>query len=252
MTIKCPDDTTTPSFGTGTRQTTSAETPVFLSVYTGLNGATDVFSGYVGSLSTSVAWSGTTQNTTYSFDFSNLLLGKNTKYWFVFSEDNVVGEVSNFRHRVATGGSNTGAGDNASGYLLNDTAQVHTQGAAEQDWGTEFTADFAPVTPLKSSPLRRPTGAATIVNEGSALNYAMNSYSITSANATPAGWNSLEDQLVGGDPTPGDKNNGDSWEEFDNVGSSFLGEGFLTGSTTVTSGSPLSLGNVFALAGDRT
>lgn len=245
ITLKRPDDATTPSFGAGTRQTTAATTPVFLDVYTSLNGATDLFSGYVGSSSSSVAWSETTQNATYSFDFANLLLTKSSKYWFVFSEDNVEGEVSNFRHRVTTGGSNTGTGDNAAGYLLNDTAQIHTQGGAEQDWGNEFVAEFAPVTSLKLV-VNTTSGAVSIVNPGSALNFSINSYSITSASSLKTnGWSSLEEQGVGGDPTPGNKNNGDSWEEFDNVGQAFIGEGFLAGSTTVTTAGPLSLGSIF-------
>src|SRR5690606_8284702 len=110
MTLKRPDDATTPSFGTGVRQTTDANAPIFLDVYTSLNGGTDAFSGYVGSSTSSIAWSATTQNATYSFNFSNLVLSKSTKYWFVFSEDAIAGEVSNFRQRVATGGSNTGSG----------------------------------------------------------------------------------------------------------------------------------------------
>ncbi|HEX6961136.1 MAG TPA: PEP-CTERM sorting domain-containing protein, partial [Lacipirellula sp.] len=251
LTLKRPDDATTPSFGTGARQTTSAATPIFLDVYTSLDGAANTFSGYVGSSSTSVAWDATVQNTNYSFDFSNLLLSKSSKYWFVFSEDAVEGEVSNFRHRVATGGSNTGAGDNASGYLLNDTAQVHTQGGGESDWGTEHIVEFAPVTPLTLQ-VNTTTGAATILNDGSSLNFDINSYSITSANSlSTSGWSSLEDQVVGGDPTPGNKDNGDSWEEFNNVGASFIGEGFLTGSTTIANGASLSLGSIFAPGGTQ-
>jgi hypothetical protein len=248
MTLKRPDDTTTPSFGTGVRQTTDANAPIFLDVYTNLNGGTDTFSGYVGSSSTSVAWSGTTQNATYSFDFSNMVLSKSTKYWFVFSEDAVDGEVSNFRHRVATGGSNTGTGDNASGYLLNDTAQVHTQGGGESDWGTEYVAEFTPVLSLKLR-VNTISGAVSLENPG-AFNFDINSYSITSTNSlSTAGWNSLEDHFIGDDPTPGNKNNGDSWEEFDNVSSSFLGEGFLTGDTSIVNGSPLSLGSIFKVGG---
>lgn len=247
MTLKRPA-AGAPSFGTGVRQTMSSATPIFLDVYTSLNGGTDTFSGYVGSSSTSLAWDDTVADMTYSFSFANLLLQKSTKYWFVFSEDNVAGEVSNFRQRVINSGNNTGTGDNGFGYLLNDTQQIHTQGGAETDWGTEYVVEFAPVLPLKLR-VNTTTGAATIVNDGS-LVFNINSYSITSTSSlTTGGWNSFEDQVIGGDPTPGNKNDGNSWEEFDNVGSSFIGEGFLTGATSVPNGPSLSLGNVFSTGG---
>lgn len=142
LTFFRPNDTTSPSFGTGTRQVTDANTPVFLDVYTTLSGG--VFSGYLGSSSSSVAWASTVQDQPYSFDFAGLTLGSNTKYWFVFSEDNVEGDDANFRMKLNTSGNDTTPGE-GKGYLVNDTIQGLTSSGATQDWGFAFTANFTPV-----------------------------------------------------------------------------------------------------------
>jgi len=142
LTFFRPNDTTTPSFGTGARQVTDANAPVFLDVYTTLSSG--VFSGYLGSSSTSVTWASTVQDQTYSFDFTGLTLASNTKYWFVFSEDNIAGDDANFRVKLNTSGNDTTPGE-GKGYLVNDTIQGLTQGGATQDWGFAFTANFTPV-----------------------------------------------------------------------------------------------------------
>jgi len=142
LTFFRPNDTTTPSFGTGTRQVTDANTPVFLDVYSTLSSG--VFSGYLGSSSTSVAWANTVQDQAYSFAFAGLTLSSSTKYWFVFSEDNLAGDDANFRVKLNTSGNDTTPGE-GKGYLVNDTVQGLTQGGANQDWGFAFTADFTPV-----------------------------------------------------------------------------------------------------------
>lgn len=142
VTLIRPADTTTPSMGTGVRQITSADSPVYLDVYTGLEAG--VFTGYVGSSSSSVAWSSTASDQPYTFDFAGLTLESSAKYWFVFSEDDAEGEVSNFRFKVNTSGDNMTPGQ-GKGYLLNDTAQVMKQAGATDDWGTAYTVTFTAV-----------------------------------------------------------------------------------------------------------
>ena len=73
-------------------------------------------------------------NQSYTFNFSGLTLDSSTKYWFVFSEDDVAGDVAQFRALVNTSGDNLTAGA-GKGYLLNDTAQVLGPTYAAQDWG---------------------------------------------------------------------------------------------------------------------
>ena len=91
------------------------------------------------------------------------------------------------------------------------------------------------------------SGAVSIANNGSPLDFDLNGYEIVSQSGSllSGNWNSLEDQDLAGDPTPGDKDNGDSWEEFDNVGSGFLGEGFLLGSSTLADPDSFALGNIW-------
>lgn len=80
----------------------------------------------------------------YSFDFANLPLQSNTKYWFAFSEDNVDGEFSNFRLRVNTSGNDSTAGP-GQGYLVNDTFQILDQGGNARDWGTDYVVELTAV-----------------------------------------------------------------------------------------------------------
>ncbi len=138
MTLLRPNDVTTPVFGTGVRQTTDANTPVFLDIYT-TAAAGNVFSGYVGSSSSSVTWSSTTQDGAYTFSFTGITLDSATKYWFVFSEDNVDGDIANFRAKLNTSGNNTTAGP-GQGYLVNDLAQSVSQDNVTRDWGVAYTA----------------------------------------------------------------------------------------------------------------
>lgn len=143
LTLYRPNDTTTPNFGTGTRQLTDANTPVFIDIYTAMPTA-GTFSGYVGSSSSSVVWSGTTANTPYTLNFTGITLDSSTKYWFVFSEDNLDGDVSNFRLYVNTSGADTAAGS-GKGYLVGDTAQALAQNGVVQDWGMAYTVDFTAI-----------------------------------------------------------------------------------------------------------
>lgn len=136
-----PNDIQTPVFGTGARQLTDANTPVFIDIYMGYDAG--AFSGYVGSSSSSVVWTDTTPDQPFSFAFAGLTLQTTTKYWFVFSEDGVEGEISNFRAKLNTSGDNLtpGAGK---GYLVGDTAQAITQAGALQDWGFAYTVNVVP------------------------------------------------------------------------------------------------------------
>jgi hypothetical protein len=142
LTFFRPNDTTTPVLGSGVRQLTDANTPVFLDVYTSKSGS--IFSGYLGSSSTSVTWAGTVQDGLYSFEFAGLSLSSSTKYWFVFSEDNIAGDDANFRVKLNTSGSDAVAGPGR-GYLTTDLQQSLTQAGADQDWAFAFTAGFTPV-----------------------------------------------------------------------------------------------------------
>lgn len=142
LTLLRPNDTTTPNFGTGDRLLTDANAPVFVDIYTTYSGG--VFSDYVGSSSSSVTWSSTVQDQAYTFNFTGINLQDSTKYWFVFSEDGVAGEVSNFRAKLNTSGDDLTAGP-GKGYLVGDTAQAITQAGVLQDWGFAYTVGFTPV-----------------------------------------------------------------------------------------------------------
>lgn len=142
MTLFRPNDVTTPVIGTGLRQLASTTAPVFLDVYTTKTGT--AFSGYLGSSSTSVTWASTVQDGLYNFEFSGLSLSSSTKYWFVFSEDNIAGDDSNFRVKLNTSGTDPVAGQ-GKGYLVGDTVQALTQAGADQDWAFAYTAGFTPV-----------------------------------------------------------------------------------------------------------
>lgn len=139
-----PNNPIGPTFGTGARQLTDELTPVYLDVYTSADAATDSFSGYVGSSSSAVTWNETSEGAPYSFDFANLQLSSSTKYWFAFSEDNVEGESSNFRHQVNTSGNNTTAGP-GQGYLVGDAFQILDQGGNPRDWGSAYVVEFTAV-----------------------------------------------------------------------------------------------------------
>lgn len=141
ITLLRPNDTQTPVFGTGVRQLTDAATPVFIDIYTGYDAG--VFSGYIGSSSTSVAWADTSPDQPFSLGFPSLSLQSNTKYWFVFSEDALDGDVSNFRAKLNTSGADLAAGP-GKGYLVGDTAQALTQAGALQDWAFAYTVNVVP------------------------------------------------------------------------------------------------------------
>lgn len=139
-------DTTTPSFGTSGAQLATADTPVFIDIYTGYSAGT--FSGYLGSSSTSVTWNTVSGGTSYTLNFSGIILDSSTKYWFAFSDDNVDGSVKNFRMEVNTSGSDSTAGP-GKGYLVGDTAQAisvnNSGGMSTQDWGPAYSISATPV-----------------------------------------------------------------------------------------------------------
>ena len=76
--------------------------------------------------------------------FTGITLSSSTKYWFVFSEDNIAGDVANFRVKLNTTGSDAVAGPGL-GYLVGDTTQAVLPTNATQNWGTAFTVDFTAV-----------------------------------------------------------------------------------------------------------
>jgi len=133
-----------PSFGTGPGQLTASNTPVFIDIYTDF--AANAFSGYLGSSSSSVTWDDTVSDQPYTFNFTGINLDSGTKYWFVFSEDNLDGDIAQFRAKVNTSGNNTTPGPGP-GYLVNDTLQVLLPGAtlSSRDWGVAFTVGFTPI-----------------------------------------------------------------------------------------------------------
>lgn len=142
ITFSRPDDTVTPTYGTGVRQLLTNSTPVFLDIYTDY--ASGVFSGYLGSSSSSVTFESVPQNTDYTLNFAGITLSSSTKYWFVFSEDNLDGDVSNFRLKVNTSGLDTASGA-GKGYLVGDTAQIYAQNDTLQDWASAYVLDFTPI-----------------------------------------------------------------------------------------------------------
>lgn len=141
LTLFRPNDVQTPVFGTGARQLTDANTPIFIDIYTGYDAG--IFSGYVGSSSTGVIWAATTADQPFSFAFPGLTLQSNAKYWLVFSEDDLDGEISNFRAKLNTAGDDLTAGA-GKGYLVGDTAQAITQAGALQDWAFAYTVNVIP------------------------------------------------------------------------------------------------------------
>lgn len=160
LSLTRPNDATSPNFGAGVRQITSASTPVFLDIYTDFSGG--VFSGYVGSSLTGVAWDSTVAAQSYSFDFGAVTLAVDQKYWFVFSEDGIDGEVSQFRTQLNTSGDDATAGPGR-GYLVGDTAQGVTSGGVGQDWGVAFTAGVTPVPEPSTLVLGFSTGALLLI-----------------------------------------------------------------------------------------
>ena len=125
-------------------------------------------------------------------------------------------------------------------------------GSIRYDMDDAFEPEFLAQLELQ---VNTDTGAVAIVNNGSPLAFDLNSYEITSAsNSLISGnFNSLEDQDIASDPTPGDKDNGDSWEEFDNLGAGFVGEAYLLGSSNLANPDSFSLGNIWnTSAGDPT
>lgn len=143
LTLIRPNDTTTPSIGMGVRQTTSADTPVFVDVYSTYDGTT--LGGYLGSSSSGVAWNSTAADQPFTFTFVGIALQADQKYWFVFSEDNVDGELSNFRLKVSTAGDDVTPGP-GKGYLVNDTLQViKAPAGASDNWGVAYTVGFTTI-----------------------------------------------------------------------------------------------------------
>ncbi len=155
-----PNDATTPNFGTGVRQITSASTPIFLDIYTDYTAG--VFSGYLGSSDTGVTWESTLAAQSYTFNFSTVTLAVNQKYWFVFSEDGIDGEVSQFRAQLNTSGSDAmpGAGK---GYLVGDLVQSVTSGGVSQDWGVAYGAVVTPVPEPSTLALGFSAGALLLI-----------------------------------------------------------------------------------------
>ncbi|MBN2506018.1 MAG: hypothetical protein JXQ71_04925 [Verrucomicrobia bacterium] len=142
LTLTRPDDATLPAFGTGDRQITGTDTPVYIDVYSDYSGG--VFSGFLGSSSTGVAWDQTAAAQAYSYDFTGPTLAVDHKYWFVFSETIGDGDVAQFRCQLNTAGDNLTPGP-GKGYLVNDTVQSLTSAAVPQDWAFAYVVDFTPV-----------------------------------------------------------------------------------------------------------
>lgn len=140
------DTTQTPIIGTGIGQLSSVAAPVFVDVYTSRDSALS-YSGYLGSSANSIIYNDgidpIAPGESFTFNFSGLTLDKSAIYWMVFSEDGIAGEVSSFRTRVNTSGTDATAGP-GQGYLVGNTAQVEYPGNLK-DWGVEFTANVTAV-----------------------------------------------------------------------------------------------------------
>ena len=87
------------------------------------------------------------------------------------------------------------------------------------------------------------TGVVELLNE-SGQSYSIDSYEITSASDSldPVGWMSLEDSDYEGNGAPG---TGNGWEEAGGVDVGQLIESYLEGSSTITNGSSIFLGQAF-------
>jgi hypothetical protein len=136
LTLVRPNDATTPTFGGAAGQITDASTPVYVDIYATFGGG--VFGGYVGSSTTGVAWNETAADQPYTFEFTGVTLSSSAKYFFVFSEDSLEGDIAQFRLKVNTAGADTTPGPGR-GYLVGDTAQVVLPNLTLQDWGVNYT-----------------------------------------------------------------------------------------------------------------
>jgi hypothetical protein len=150
------------------------------------------------------------------------------------------------RQAAATVDSRLIAGDCCTS--LGNPVDQYEIGYIRYDMDGAFEPEFLATLELH---VNTTTGAVSIVNNGSPIEFSLNSYEITSASGSlvAGNWNSLESQDVSSDPTPGDKDNGDSWEEFDNVDANFVGEGYLLGSTPLANGNSFSLGRIWNTSG---
>jgi len=135
-----PYDTNGPSFGTGYGALSGPDAPVYLDVYADTNGMGG-FSGYLGSSTNFVTWSDLASANSYSFSFAGLGLRSDHKYWTVFSEDPLEGEVSNFRAFMDTSGTDNTPGS-GQGYLVRDKVQAFAFPNLSRDWAPLFVAEF--------------------------------------------------------------------------------------------------------------
>jgi hypothetical protein len=87
-------------------------------------------------------------------------------------------------------------------------------------------------------------GSATLKNQSSE-SFDIDYYEIRSPSGSlnVGGWNSLEDQDYEGNGSPG---SGNGWEELGNLDSSLIAEFFLTGSSDMTPGTEINLGNIWS------
>ncbi len=94
------------------------------------------------------------------------------------------------------------------------------------------------------------TGEVSIENPNTsaAFSYDIDSYGVysTSASLDPASWNSLQDQNLPGFPAGNGTGNG--WEEGGQSSAEGLGEAYLLGSSVVSAGATISLGNIYDTA----
>lgn len=154
---------------------------------------------------------------------------------FDFSDGTQVGSTENYA--TWAGGNSLNANrlglQSGSSGGANRTAQIHS---------LNLSVTAPDTLTLK---VNTDTGAMTLINE-SGSDVSFNGYFIDSDGGAlnSGGWNSLQNQNVGG----GTVGQGDGWEEFDSSDANFLGEGFLTGATTLSSGQSLSLGAGFNTA----
>ena len=91
-----------------------------------------------------------------------------------------------------------------------------------------------------------PTSGAAELRNDSLYDIDFDLYEIGSTDGylDPSGFNSLQDQDYEGNGAPG---TGNGWEELGIPSSAFLGEAFLTGSSILTPGTVISLGDIFTV-----
>ena len=183
-----------------------------------------------------------TEDNTDGFHTFRLVYDATGNAYHYFRDGVQVTPLEGIAQQASTGQSRLIFGDCCSGFA--GTGSIVEYDYFRYDMDGAFSPTGANELKLQ---VNTTTGIAVIVNDGAPYDFDMNSYLVTSEgeSLSTSAWNSLQAQDVTSDPTPENKDNGDSWEEYEGSDSEFLGEAFLLGSTHLANGNSLLLGEIF-------